>query len=159
MFHESDTDFDLLWYNDNGFAITKAMMINALINPMVEMGMGAKRKFFRWYDLRGDKETRQTKEKDYIDIHAGPQYPMHAKYAFILLTVFMTQLFGLGLPILYPIALIGFIIFYYTEMYMLHYSYRSPPCYDEKLNQKILYSLEFSPIVCNIMSVWQISNR
>lgn len=135
MFHESDTDFDLAWYNDNGFSITKAMMINALINPMVEMGMGVKRKLFRWYDTReGLGTSKTTKDKDYIDIHAGPEYPMHAKYAFIMLTVFMTQLFGLGLPILYPVALIGFIIFYYSEMYMLHYSYRCPPCYDEKLN-------------------------
>lgn len=58
MFHENNTDFDLLWYNDNGFSITKAMMINALINPIVEMGMGALRMLFRWYDERGDEGTR-----------------------------------------------------------------------------------------------------
>ena len=48
MFHESDTDFDQSWYNGNGLAITKAMVINAFINPIVEIGMGCVRKLLRW---------------------------------------------------------------------------------------------------------------
>lgn len=121
---------------------------------MVEIAMGCVRKLKRVLDTWGGVDTKTKREKDFIEIHAGPKYEMFAKYAFILLTVFMTQLFGLGLPLLYPIALFGFFIFYYTEMYMLHYSYRVPPCYDEKLNTQILYMLQLSPIICNIMSIW-----
>lgn len=61
MFHESDTDFDQSWYNGNGLAITKAMVINAFINPIVEIGMGCVRKLLRWYDTMGDEDTKTKK--------------------------------------------------------------------------------------------------
>lgn len=40
LFHETKTDFDMEWYKTNGFNITKAMMINALLGPIIELVMG-----------------------------------------------------------------------------------------------------------------------
>lgn len=40
------------------------------------------------------------------------------------------MMFGSGLPILFPIALVSFIVIYMLEKYMLYYVYTLPPKYD-----------------------------
>ena len=44
----------------------------------------------------------------YKAIHMGPEYTTHYKFANSLLIVYVTMLYGVGLPILFPIAAINF---------------------------------------------------
>jgi len=59
---------------------------------------------------------------------------MHFKYAALLNIVFVTMLFGFGIPILFPIAAAAIFILYLVEKSMLFYAYRLPPMYDERLS-------------------------
>lgn len=79
---------------------------------------------------------------------------MHSKLTHLLTTVFMTMFFGFGLPILYPIALIGLIAFYFTDISMLFYHYRMPPSYDEKIGKGTLKVLEGVPYFSLMMAIW-----
>lgn len=43
-------------------------------------------------------------------------------------------MFGAGMPILFPIGLASFLIFYVMERLCLAYSYQKPPMFDHHLN-------------------------
>jgi hypothetical protein len=52
--------------------------------------------------------------------------------------VFMTFMFGAGMPILFPIALGSFLIFYVVERLCLAYSSQKPPMFDDQLNYEAI---------------------
>jgi hypothetical protein len=72
--------------------------------------------------------------------------------------VFMAMIYGLALPILYPITLVTLIVFYYLEISMIYYSYRMPPEYDEEINNGCLRLLYKAPLAASLMSIWMLSN-
>jgi len=43
---------------------------------------------------------------------------------------FVTFMYGLALPLLFPIALLAFLVLYVTEKLTITYYYRKPPMYD-----------------------------
>ena len=58
---------------------------------------------------------------------------MDFRYARLKTNIFVTMMYGAGLPILFPIAFISFLVTYLMEVYMLFYVYRVPPAYGMKL--------------------------
>ena len=52
--------------------------------------------------------------------------------------IFMTMMFGAGMPILFPIAFMSLVLFYFSETYMIFYFYQTPPTFDENLNISVL---------------------
>jgi len=48
---------------------------------------------------------------------------MHFKYASIMNIVFITLMYGIGLPILFPLAVLALVILYVSEKYMLYFAY------------------------------------
>ena len=59
---------------------------------------------------------------------------MHFKYSTLLNVIFVTFMYGLGMPILFPIAFLSCFVLYFVEKTMLYYGYRVPPMYDERLS-------------------------
>ena len=55
--------------------------------------------------------------------------------------IFVTMMYGVGLPILFPLACISFAIIYFTEVFMLYYIYKRPPAFEEGLNIDALKSV------------------
>ena len=58
---------------------------------------------------------------------------MHFKFSNILNVTYVTMVYGLGLPLLFPIALLSYFIFWAVERYMLAYVYRKPPNMDANM--------------------------
>ena len=84
---------------------------------------------------------------------------MHYKYSTILTVVYVTMMYGLGMPILFPIACISFVVLYFQEKTMLYYGYRVPPMYDERLSQNVLDTLQTAPILLVVFGYWMASNQ
>ena len=61
--------------------------------------------------------TNKTQIFDYIELYNGPEYIIHYKKAQVLNIVFVTMMYGLGMPVLFPIAFLSFFIIYATERY------------------------------------------
>ena len=61
--------------------------------------------------------TKSKQIYEFMEIYAGPEYIIHFKYSGILNVTFVTMLYGLGLPLLFPIALLSYFIFWATERY------------------------------------------
>lgn len=68
-----------------------------------------------------------------MEIHSGPEHEVHVKYAEVLNVVFVTLMYGPGLPILYPIAVIHYFIYWCVARYSVCRSLQLPPSMDDAL--------------------------
>lgn len=59
----------------------------------------------------------------YVDLNAGPGFPIHFKYSLMMNISFVTFMYGAGMPILFPIAAITFFIFFFMEKILVVYSF------------------------------------
>ena len=72
--------------------------------------------------------------------------------------VFVTFMYGMFLPILFPICLMGLFIFYVVEMTALAYWYREPPKLDGQLDLKATTLLKFALIPFFMFGYWALGN-
>ena len=84
---------------------------------------------------------------------------MHFKYSAILNVTFVTFMYGLAIPLLFPIALLFFIIQYCVEKLCITYYYKKPPMYDEKLNLSAIATLKWAPVFMMLFGYWIMGNR
>ena len=154
-------DFNAIWFRSVGDIIVAAMVFNVYY-PIVEVIMyWALRWLFRCMD-RGCKfsgPTKSTSIQSYINIYQGPQYFMHYKYSSILTTAYITFMYGFGMPVLFPIAMLSFLVLYVVEKVMLFYGYIIPPMYDERLSNDVLTKLQFAPLLYIAFGYWMASNN
>ena len=77
----------------------------------------------------------------------------------MLVITWVTFLFAPGIPILFPIALVGMLILYATNRLCLAYFNRRPPVYDQKMNNTTLKLLGVAPLLYICMGAWVYSNE
>jgi len=73
-----------------------------------------------------ETNRRKTKKSDvngYADLYSGPTLDVAAIYSRVLTIVFVTFMYGFGLPILYPIAALSLLLLYATEKAKLYWGY------------------------------------
>ena len=76
----------------------------------------------------------------------------------MLVVICVTFLFAPGMPILFPIALLGMIVQYSTNRVQLAYLRHRPPVYDNKMNTSAIIVLENAPVFYVLMGAWLYSN-
>ena len=151
-----------MWFRTIGNTLIGTMWFNAWF-PILEVLMyWGLRLLFRWLDggcCNCDKyKTKKTSIQGYLDAYTGPVYLMHYKYSTLLNVVFVTFMYGLAMPILFPIAMLSMFILYFQEKLMLYYGYRVPPMYDERLSQNVLDRCQTAPILFLIFGYWFVGN-
>jgi hypothetical protein len=155
------TDFTVDWYKDVGGVIISTMIFN-IAWPIIEFVMFfSLRTAYRLWDNSFTFKSSNTKTKiliDYVNLYSGPEYVIHYKYSFILNVVFMTFMFGAGMPILFPIALCSLIVLYIMERLQAAYSYQKPPMFDASLNDAAINLLIAAPIGYAAVGFWMFNN-
>ena len=130
-------DYSPKWYTLVGNNIVQTMFINAFMPIITEtipvVVSGLKRCVDRGFCTSRDSvySTKQTQIYSYIDLYVGPDYVIHFKYSQILNVTFVTMMYGLGMPILFPIAAVSYFIFYIVERYQVAFTYPMPPALDD----------------------------
>lgn len=156
-------DFNMIFFRQVGNQLVQTMLFNALY-PLIEFPIfWGLRELFRVFDrpcCSLDRfRTKKTSINSYISIYVGPVYYMHFKYSAFLNICFVTMMFGFGIPLLFPVATLGFAILYVVENLMLYYSYQQPPLYDEKLDTSVLNFLKFAPLGFLAFGYWMVSSK
>lgn len=146
-----------------GVQIVKTMLIVAMM-PYAEICISHGLKFVLRGRDRGffkgkEGPTKKTTQAQYINLYAGPIYMIHFKYSSLLTQVFMSFTYGLFLPVLFPICMLGIANLYICENYQLFYWYRKPPMYDDKLNKQAIGIMLNAPICMFLMSFWAFGNQ
>ena len=155
-------DFNAAWFKTIGAYMIYTMAFNSVYPLLEALGYWALRLVYRVLDAgcsRDKYKTKTTSIQGYIDVYAGPVYFMHFKYASIETIVFVTFMYGFGMPILFPIAAFSFMVLYLCERSMLFFAYRLPPMYDHRLSESVLNKLNFAPCLFLFFGYWMVSNQ
>jgi len=94
-----------------------------------------------------------------MDLYSGPEYVIHFRYANILNITYVTMMYGLGMPILFPIAAFSYFVLYFCARYQVAYTYQMPPALDDLLTKNAANKLLFSPLLLTLNGFWMLSNR
>ena len=110
------------------------MFINAfmpIISESIVVATGSLRRCIDRGCTRDIYKTKQSQIYSYIDLYVGPDHVIHFKYSQLLNVTFVTMMYGLGMPMLFPIAGVSYFVFWLVERYQIAYTYPMPPALDD----------------------------
>ena len=73
--------------------------------------------------------------------------------------VYIAFFYGMGLPLLFPIAAASIFSQWVNERYNVAYVNKLPPTLDDKLTKNAINSLKWAPILLVFNSYWMLSNK
>ena len=157
-------DFNALWFNDVGVLVVKIMISNMYWPPLEFIMFWGLRLLYRMIDQRSiwpndENKTHCKTLQAFEDIYSGEFFSLHYKYSYILVVVYVTFLFGAGLPILFPIAFLSLLLLYIVERLMMAYSYRAPPMFGTEANHRTLTLCLTAPVMYAAMGAWLFTNQ
>mmetsp|Transcript_1031 Transcript_1031/g.1315 ORF Transcript_1031/g.1315 Transcript_1031/m.1315 type:complete len:202 (+) Transcript_1031:1713-2318(+) len=139
------------------------MLVNS-IYCWIDLGIGFGMKcLFRVMDRRAccwwrKKTTKKLTIQQYVNLYSGPNHAMHFKYSMIMVVTFVTFMYGLAIPMLFPLAVFTYLNQYICERLTLAYFYQQPPSYDDKLNKAALMILKWPPLFMCFFGYWCLGN-
>lgn len=96
---------------------------------------------------------------NYKILYSGADYVIHFKYSGILNICYITMMYGVGMPILFPLAALNFMNQYICERTIVAWGMKQPPALDDKLTKNTLEMLKFAPLVMLFNGYWMLSNQ
>lgn len=95
----------------------------------------------------------------YKDLYSGADYVIHFKYSGVLNIVYITMMYGMGMPILFVLAAFNFFNQWVCERIIVAYQMKLPPALDDKLTINCINMLKWAPILLLFNGYWMISNK
>jgi hypothetical protein len=97
-------------------------------------------------------------QKEVNDKTSGPVFDWPVVYAQLISMIFVTLTFGTGMPMLYPFALINFIVSYFGYKFLFLNLYNSPPRNrSAKLSREATALIPLALTIHLVMSIWMLS--
>lgn len=155
-------DYMPVWYAEVGAKIVQTMLINSIL-PYVGLVTGfmipyAKRLLDSKFTGNPYK-TKKTSMAQYKDLYCGADYVIHFKYSGVLNIVYITMMYGMGMPILFVLAAFNFFNQWVCERIIVAYQVKLPPALDDKLTINCINMLKWAPLLLLFNGYWMISNR
>jgi hypothetical protein len=155
-------DYMPQWYAEVGAKIVDTMLINSIL-PYVGLMTGfVIPKLKRLLDNKfsgNPYKTKKTSMAGYKDLYSGVDYVIHFKYSGVLNIVYITMMYGMGMPILFVLAAFNFFNQWVCERIIVAYQMKLPPALDDKLTINCINMLKIAPIMLLFNGYWMISNR
>ncbi len=103
-------------------------------------------------------QTKKTSMAQFKTLYSGADYTIHFKYSAVLNIVYITLMYGLGMPILFVLAAFNFLNQYICERLIVAYQVRLPAALDDKLTNNALNMMKWAPILFLCNGYWMVSN-
>lgn len=68
--------------------------------------------------------TKQTSIAEYIELYSGINFDMQDGFNSFLIIVFVTFMFGFGIPLMFPVGTVAMYVLCRAEEFKLYYFYR-----------------------------------
>lgn len=154
-------DYMPLWYVNVGEKVVQTMVIQSIL-PYVGLCTGfaipwLKRKIDRSF---GDDvyNTKKTSMAQYKDLYSGADYVIHFKCSGVINIVWITMMYGVGLPILFPVAAFNFFNQYICERIAVSQQVKLPPALDDQLTNNAIAKISWAPLLFLMNGYWMLSN-
>jgi len=162
IFRGPFSDYMPQWYIDVGLKIIITYTVQGLmpyINVVKEgviLGMkgrvDSKCSGSRW-------KTKSTTLMQYKAAYTGKEMPIHFKYSDCLNITFLAMLYGLGMPIMFPMAMVILANQRLCERVQVAYNYRQPPAMDDSLSNSVLSIMKYAPLMLLFNGYWLMDNK
>lgn len=86
-------------------------------------------------------------------------YIIHFKYSSVMNTVYVTLMYGIGLPILFPISAFSLFNLWVSERISIAYYSKLTPALDDTLTINALSVLKWAPLILLMNCYWMLSNK
>mmetsp|Transcript_8263 Transcript_8263/g.19413 ORF Transcript_8263/g.19413 Transcript_8263/m.19413 type:complete len:1040 (-) Transcript_8263:118-3237(-) len=138
------------WYAVVGVTILMNMLLNAFVPACVTFA-----KMIVNVLMRCCFRSSVAHQAELLELYTNPEFDIKQKYAQLLTTVFVTVMYGSGLPLLYFLASIFMFFQYWADKYCLLWGSRRPPHYDTKMAteaiESMLYAIPFHCVLAILM--------
>ena len=154
-------EFSVEWYRLVGSAICVQMALMIFTQHGANSGfqiLGCCKRCSNRGCRLSAKHTNSLSQEDYEDVNVGSDPCMDYKYASMLTVVFVTMLYGSGIPILYLISAVFFFATYWVDKILIFYYYRKPELLDENLATRTLYWFKYALLLHVIGAICMYSN-
>jgi hypothetical protein len=150
------------WYMDVGLKIIITYTVQGImpyINVIKEsiilslkacLDTGCKGDVFR---------TKKRTIQAYKSVYLGNEMPIHFKYSDCLNITFLCMLYGLGMPIMFPMACIIIMNQRLAERIQVAKNYRMPPAMDNSLSDSVLSIMKYAPLMLLFNGYWLMDNK
>ena len=94
----------------------------------------------------------------YKDLYSGSEYVLHYKSAGIINVTWVTMMYGIGLPILFPISAFSYLNSYICERIIVSFQVKLPPAMDDTLTNNLISKCKYAPLLMMMNGYWMLSN-
>lgn len=169
-------DYVPMWYQQVGGTIVKSMIINSIMPYITLTTTILIPKMKRFMDKCGVKKPKKKKSKKpgmggidyrtkktsmaaYKALYSGGDYIIDFKYSNVLNIIYITMMYGIGMPILFPVAVFNFLNQYICERIMVAYYMKQPPALDDLMIRNCIRMIRWAPLFFLGNGYWMASNR
>jgi hypothetical protein len=151
------TDFDSQWYETVGVMIlltVSATVVAPHIEPIYL--------YWQHYQKRraGSKQVKQAYSQTELNkLYLGPEFPIAIRYAQLLNLFFVTFVYSAGMPIMYVMGAIGFLVSYWVDKIVFIRLYRTPPDYDISIGTGATQLLPYALLLHLMIAGWVYGNE
>merc|ERR1711957_834459 len=112
-----------------------------------------------WNDGKAHYSTKCTQMYQFIEIHGGVEQELHVKYAEVITVLFVTLMYGPGIPFLYIVAVFHYFFYWSMARFTLIKKVQQPHAMDDNLIQGYISWMKWAPIIYMYMAYWMLSNK
>jgi hypothetical protein len=154
------SDLTSEWYLNVGVAIVTTMLINVIaLNTAVVKNLVVI-KLLRCLDRGISFDMRRTTKKLQVQLEAlytGPELQLEERYAALLVIYFVCMIFSGGMPILWFVGWVSFLVCFLADKWAFLRVYRTPPKYGATLARFATGILPVGVLVHVIFATWTFS--
>lgn len=104
-------------------------------------------------------KTKKTSIQNFKALYTGVEYLIHFKYSDGLNVSYIAMMYGLGMPLLYPVAALTLSSQWLSERIQIAYTVRQPPAMDNSLSNNALSKIRWAPLFLLFNGFWMVDNR
>jgi len=154
LFSGSYNDFNRDWYASIGASLTLTMLINVIV-PHI----GPLAKCLVVNPLKKFVKRRNAITQDQLDkLYESPKFEIETRYAFVLNCVFVTMVYGGGMPVLYIFAFFNMALSFVIDKLFVVKLNIQPPMYDASLASLFMKSMPIALLIHLAMTCYMYGN-
>lgn len=103
--------------------------------------------------------TKQTSLAKYKEIYSGKDHLIHFKFSDALNVTYVAMMYGVGQPLLFPIAAFNLMMQWVCEKMAVSWITKLPPTMDDQMTQNAIGMLKLAPLLLLCNGYWMLSNQ
>lgn len=103
--------------------------------------------------------TKKKSMLDYKKVYKGGNFQIHIKYTIVMNVTFTAMMYGLSMPILFPLAGLTIYNMRICNRVEVAWLYKLPPAMNDSITRQVMALLKFSPLFLIFNGYWIMDNQ